>query len=55
MPNLKTAAAKTVAKRAAGGRPSRLSALLVAGGAGIATATVVYKVLRSDGDAPTDS
>jgi hypothetical protein len=39
-------AAETAGKRLAGERVSRARALLVAGGAGVGTAVLVYKLLR---------
>jgi len=48
-------AAETVGQRIAGRRPSRLRALFVAGAAGVGTATLVYKLLRSGGEERTES
>jgi hypothetical protein len=44
-------AAETVVERFEGRRPSRIRALFVAGVAGVGTGMLVYKLLRSDGDA----
>jgi hypothetical protein len=44
-------AAETVVERLEGRRPSRIRALLVAGVAGVGTGVLVYKLLRSGGDA----
>jgi hypothetical protein len=42
-------AAETVGKRLAGERPGRFRSLLIAAGAGVGTAVVTYKLLRSGG------
>lgn len=42
-------AAEAAGERLAGRRPSRLRAGLAAAVAGVAAATLVYRVLRSDG------
>jgi hypothetical protein len=44
-------ATETAAARLAGRRPSRIRALAVAGVAAVAAGTLVYKLLRSGGDA----
>jgi hypothetical protein len=44
-------AAETVVERLEGRRPSRIRALFVAGVAGVGTGMLVYKLLRSGGDA----
>jgi hypothetical protein len=42
---------ETAAARLAGQRPSRARALLVAGAAAVGAGVLVYKLLRSGGDA----
>jgi hypothetical protein len=44
-------AAETVVERLEGRRPSRIRALFLAGVAGVGTGMLVYKLLRSGGDA----
>ena len=44
-----TTAVEAAAERAAGGRPSRMRALLVASMAAVTAGTLVYKLLRSGG------
>jgi hypothetical protein len=48
---LTATAAETVVERLEGKRPSRIRALFVAGAAAVGTGVLVYKLLRSGGDA----
>jgi hypothetical protein len=48
---LTATAAETVVERLEGRRPSRFRALFVAGAAAVGTGVLVYKLLRSGGDA----
>jgi hypothetical protein len=48
---LTATAAETVVERLEGKRPSRIRALFVAGAAAFGTGVLVYKLLRSGGDA----
>jgi hypothetical protein len=48
---LTATAAETVVERLEGKRPSRLRALFVAGAAAVGAGVLVYKLLRSGGDA----
>jgi hypothetical protein len=47
-------AAETAARRLAGEQPSRMRALLAASVAALGTGVVVYKLLRSGGNAEDD-
>jgi hypothetical protein len=51
---LTATAAETVVERLEGRRPGRIRALFVASAAAIGTGVLVYKLLRSGGEGPTE-
>jgi hypothetical protein len=48
-------AAETVGKRLAGEKPGRFRSLVIAAGAGVGAAVLVYKLLRSGGSSQDDT